>query len=114
MSIEQFADTLLEKLKTISRAETVIGEPIISEGATIVPVSRVSVGFGIGGRASKAEMNGSAGGASIEPVAFLVMKGENIQVMPIAKNSNFANKVLDLVPEVLDIVKKNKKNDDSE
>ena len=46
MAIEQFADILLEKLRFISQAETVVGKPIqAGEHTTIIPVSRVSLGF---------------------------------------------------------------------
>ena len=54
MAIEQFADILLEKLRFISQAETVVGKPIqAGEHTTIIPVSRVSLGFGLGGHSGK-------------------------------------------------------------
>ena len=49
MAIEKLAETLLEKLRFITQAETVIGKPIQAGESTVVPVSRVSVGFGFGG-----------------------------------------------------------------
>ena len=49
MAIEKLAETLLEKLRFITKAETVIGNPIQAGESTVVPVSRVSVGFGFGG-----------------------------------------------------------------
>jgi len=41
MAIEKLAETLLEKLRFITQAETVIGKPIQAGDSTVVPVSRV-------------------------------------------------------------------------
>ena len=40
----------IDKVKSLADTKTVIGEPMtLIEGVTIVPVSRVSIGAGIGG-----------------------------------------------------------------
>lgn len=101
MAIEKLAETLLEKLKFITQAETVIGSPIQAGSATVVPVSRVSVGFGLGGHAAKGELTASGGGASVEPVAFLVLNGDDVRIMPITKDSSLVSKVMDIVPDVV-------------
>ena len=72
MAIEKLAETLLEKLRFITKAETVIGDPIQAGESTVIPVSRVSVGFGFGGHQNKGDTSASGGGASVDPVAFLV------------------------------------------
>lgn len=101
MAIEKLAETLLEKLRFITQAETVIGKPIESGDTIIVPVSRVSVGFGFGGHSSKGDTSASGGGASVDPVAFLVIKGDDVRIMPISKDSSIMSKVMDLVPDVM-------------
>jgi len=101
MSIETLADTLLEKLRLISQAETVVGKPIQAGSATIIPVSRVSLGFGIGGHAGKGDLTGSGGGAQVDPVAFLVIQGDDVRVLPVNKESSLMQKVYDLVPEIV-------------
>ena len=101
MAIEKLAETLLEKLRFITQAETVIGKPIQAGESTVVPVSRVSVGFGLGGHQGKGDTSASGGGASVEPVAFLVIKGEDVRVMPISKDSSLMSKVMDIVPDVV-------------
>jgi uncharacterized spore protein YtfJ len=108
MAIEKFAETLLEKLRFITQAETVIGQPIQAGSATVVPVSRVSVGFGLGGHAGKGELTASGGGASVEPVAFLYINGEDVRIMPITKDSSLASKVMDIVPDVVNKFSKKK------
>ena len=99
MAIEKLAETLLEKLRFITQAETVIGKPIQAGESTVVPVSRVSVGFG--GHQSKGDTSASGGGASVEPVAFLVIKGDDVRIMPISKDSSLVSKVMDIVPDVV-------------
>jgi len=111
MAIEKLAETLLEKLRFITQAETVIGQPIQAGESTVVPVSRVSVGFGFGGHAGKGDTSASGGGASVEPVAFLVIKGDDVRVMPISKDSSLVSKVMDIVP---DVVNKFSKKTDAE
>jgi len=109
MAIEQFADILLEKLRFISQAETVIGKPIqAGEHTTIIPVSRVSLGFGLGGHSGKGEITGSGGGASVEPVAFLVLSGDDVRIVPVTRDNSMLSKIVDLVPDVMSSFKKNK------
>lgn len=100
MSVENLAETLLEKLRQISQAETVVGKPIQSGENTIVPVSRVSLGFGVAGNGGS-ERRGSGGGARIDPVAFLVIRGDDVKVMPVSKETSVLSKVYDLIPDIL-------------
>ena len=39
----------MDKVRGMADANTVVGEPIVSGDVTIIPISRVSVGFGTGG-----------------------------------------------------------------
>ncbi len=106
MSLEKLADTLLEKLKGISKAETIIGEPINANGTTVIPVSKVSLGFGMGQRNGKADMEGSGGGVSLEPVAFLVISDKEVKLLPVNQETSTMNKVVELIPEVISSFKK--------
>jgi len=101
MSIETLAETLLEKLKVMAQAETVVGKPIQAGSATIIPVTKVSLGFGFGAHAGKGELQGSGGGAQLDPVAFLVIHGDDIRVLPVNKDSSLLQKVYELVPDVM-------------
>jgi uncharacterized spore protein YtfJ len=107
MSVESIAETLLEKLKSIAQTETVIGEPIHSGESTIVPVSRISVGMGMGGHTGKGDTASSGGGLRIEPVAFLVLKGDEIRVLPIEKAQSVLSRIADLTPDVVAALLKN-------
>jgi len=107
MSVESIAETLLEKLKSIAQTETVVGEPIHSGESTIIPVSRISVGMGMGGHTGKGDTASSGGGFRIEPVAFLVLKGDDVRVLPIEKAQSVLSRIADLTPDVVAALLKN-------
>jgi len=107
MSVESIAETLLEKLKSIAQTETVIGSPIHSGELTIIPVSRISVGMGMGGHTNKGDTASSGGGLRIDPVAFLVLKGDDIRVLPVEKAQSVLSKIADLTPDVVAALLKN-------
>ncbi|GHV11051.1 hypothetical protein AGMMS49938_01080 [Fibrobacterales bacterium] len=118
MSVESIAETLLEKLKDIANTETVVGEPIRSGESTVIPVSRLSVGMGMGGHTGKGDTASSGGGLRIDPIAFLVLKGNDVRVLPIGKENSALAKIADLTPDVINFllkkVKEKKKSDSAE
>ena len=97
--LNDLMDTTMDKIRDMVDSNTIIGEPITTpDGVTVIPVSRVSFGFGAGGgdygKTDTAHFGGGAGaGVKVDPVAFLVV--------PAAAT---VDRVLDLVPEVLDRV----------
>lgn len=108
MNLDGMASVLLEKLKGIAQTDTVVGAPILAEGVTLIPVSRVSLGFGLGGASNKAELAGSGGGLTVEPIAFVVVQGEDVKIVSLTRDKDVFGKALDLVPEVLSLLKKDK------
>ncbi len=108
MVIEELVKIVLSQLREIVKTETVVGEPLKISGVTIVPVSRISVGFGAGGgKGQSKEGAGEAtgGGASIEPVAFFVVRGEKVELITVQKNEIGWGKMMELVPQIIDKVK---------
>ena len=66
---------------------SIIGDPISTpDGTTIIPVSKVTFGYGMGGSdlpTNKREAfggAGTAGGVTIHPIAFLIIKDGNVLV----------------------------------
>jgi len=91
MDITNMIKNLLAELREMIKTETVVGEPIEAGDSVVIPVSKVSVGFGGGGGGSKAdekaaggEGSGIGGGASIEPVAFIVITEGKAQLLTLA------------------------------
>ncbi|OQX60129.1 sporulation protein [candidate division KSB1 bacterium] len=113
MDITNMIKNLLAELREMIKTETVVGEPIEAGDSVVIPVSKVSVGFGGGGGGSKAdektaggEGSGIGGGASIEPVAFIVITEGKAQLLTLAPKREFGlGKVIDLIPEILNKVK---------
>lgn len=92
--ISDIIRTSLEKIKSLADAETVIGAPIETpNGTTVIPVSKVSVGFASGGvdyndkKAPGAAQNFGGGGGTgmtVTPISFLIISPDgNVQLLPI-------------------------------
>lgn len=123
--INGLMETAMQSIKDMVDVNTIIGEPVESkDGTIIIPISKVSFGFGAGGsdfgqkNIAKTDSNfggGSGGGATIEPVAFMVVGKEEIKLMPVEKASSPAQEIIESVPTLLDkIVKVFKKKKDTE
>ena len=101
----------IEKIRDLVDTSTIIGEAIYAEGGTtIIPVSKVTYGFALGGadfpsKGSK-ELFGGGGGAgvTITPVAFLVINNGDVTLKHITAYDNAAERVVNLVPEMFDKV----------
>ena len=103
--LNDLMDTTMDKIRDMVDSNTIIGEPITTpDGVTVIPVSRVSGGDY--GKTDTAHFGGGAGaGVKVDPVAFLVVKDGLTRVMPVAiPAAATVDRVLDLVPEVLDRV----------
>ena len=89
--ISELMETTMQKIREMIDANTVVGEPITTgDGITLVPVSKVNVGFAGGGSdfSKKQEPKDAFGGGfgagvNIIPVAFIVAKGDNIRLLHI-------------------------------
>ena len=114
-NLSNMIENTLSKIKEMISVNDVVGEPITTpEGVTIIPVSKVSVGFGGGGsdfvskNLNKQENpfgGGVGGGVHVTPVAFIIIKGDSVRMMPVAAPANTtADRVVELVPDVLDKV----------
>lgn len=123
--IQQLINDAMGKMREIVDSNTVIGTPITTrEGTTILPVSKISFGFVSGGtdfanEKQKDLFGGAASsGASITPVGFLVIKDDSVKLIQLAENGRAVDRVLNMVPEVLDkvegFISKDKKSDKGE
>ncbi len=120
--LNDMMDTAMGKIREMVDSNSIIGEPITTpDGVTVIPISRVSFGFGTGGGdygAAKTNFGGGAGAAvKVDPVAFLIVKDGVTRVMPVAVPAvATVDRVLDLVPEVMDRVENfiNKKKEEKE
>ncbi len=109
--IEGMMGTTMEKIREMTDSNTIIGEPItVSGGTVIIPVSKVSFGFGSGGSdwptkaTSKDAFGGGVGaGISIQPLAFLVVTNGEVKLLHMHEASeNTVDRMVNLVPDVID------------
>ena len=82
--IEKLIKTSMVEIERMLNTKTVVGEPLILEGNTLVPLVSVGFGFGAGGGTCKAkpgeEGGGAGGGGGIKPVALVIVNKEGVRV----------------------------------
>ena len=103
----------MEKVREMVDTNTIVGQPITTpDGVTLIPISKVSFGFGSGGgdygKAPKENFGGGAGAAvKIDPVAFLVIKDGSTRVLPVAvPPTSTMERIVEKVPDILDKMEK--------
>ena len=112
-SVPNMLENTIAKIREMVDVNSVVGDPITTpDGVTIIPVSKVSVGFGGGGsdfvsrHANKHENpfgGGAGGGVKVTPVAFVVVSGGSVRVLPVAAPANTtADRIVEMVPDTLD------------
>lgn len=119
----------MDKVKAMADVNAIVGEPIVAGEVTIIPVSKVSYGFASGGSdfvgknqkpdAANSFGGGSGAGVNIVPIAFLVVRGDNVRLLPVMPPPGTAvDRVVDMVPDlvdkVTDFVEKHQEKKDSE
>ncbi len=112
--IKGLMETAMSSIKDMVDVNTIVGSPMNApDGTVIIPISKVSFGFGAGGSefgersqiAPDANANfggGSGGGAVVEPVAFMVVGQGQIRLMPMDRTSSPVEEIIDKVPGLLD------------
>ena len=112
--VPELIGMITENLKVMIDTKMVVGEKIESGGVTIIPISKVSVGFVAGGgeydQKTAEEKNtpfagGSGAGYSVTPVGFVVIKGSDVKLIKVSPNE-LASKIVEVVPEVVEAINK--------
>ncbi len=107
-NIQGIMNVTMEKLRAMADADTIIGDPIVTGGVTLIPVSKISFGLATGGTdlptKSPHKLFGGGGGAgvSITPIAFLAVQNGDVRLLQISKDASAADKAVALVPELFD------------
>lgn len=97
---------LLDRLHDLVQTETVIGKPIVAGGVTLIPISRVSIGFGAGESAKGDHSNqGGAGGLRVEPLGFVVVADGKAQILPVKAGEPALYRLVDMLPDVWETVR---------
>ncbi len=118
--IQGLMKTAMESIKDMIDVNTVVGAAVEApDGTVIIPISRVTFGFGAGGgdyddgsiktNDSGQEAHpfggGSGAGVSVRPVGFLVCSPtKGIKFLPV-DGTVIYDRLIDLVPEVIEKIK---------
>lgn len=124
-SIPENLEVLFNKLEKFLKTETVVGEPIVIGETTLVPIISVMFGCGTGsgGGTDEKGTNGTGSGlglgARVIPNAILVIKKDEVTMLPVKGKNNLGN-LVEMVPEIISKIdlskfsKKNPKNNDED
>lgn len=109
-TVSEFTQSALSNLRTLVDANSIIGDPITTpNGAVIVPISKVSFGYGSVGSDIPVQRpdlfgGGTGGGVTIQPLGFLVICGEKVELLQMQTANNTGDRIVNAVPGILDKV----------
>lgn len=109
--IGDIMDVSMARIRELVDVNTVVGDPITTpDGITIIPVSKVTFGFGSGGSEFPAkDKNGIGGGGAagikLEPIGFLTIRDGSIRMLNIAPPaSGTVDRIVEMIPDLFDRV----------
>lgn len=109
----------LDRVKTLMETNTIVGEPLrVDEMTSIIPISKVSVGFVVGGGEYSDKSNrrvanhfpmagGSGCGMSVSLVGFIVIKENGTEFINV-ENKTMYQTLLNLANKLIDKINANK------
>ena len=107
--ISDIMETSMSRIRDLVDVNTVVGDPIQTpDGITIIPISRVSFGFGSGGseypvKDKSGVGGGGAAGVKIEPIGFLTVRDGNVRMMNITPPAGTTvDRLVEMIPDVID------------
>ncbi len=106
MSVHDTIATLLSEVKHLAKSETVFGDPIIAGDTTLIPVSKISLGFAAGGSGKKDGKTGTGGGIQVNPIALVSITDGKVQVHTMESSSGDIAKILSLAPDLIETITK--------
>lgn len=126
--LQDIIQTSLQSIRSLIDANTIIGTPIVANGTTIIPVSKIAMGYATGGldyngkdeAPNKAQNFGAGGGTglSIQPLGFLVINADgdvdmiNVGVKnpsdPIEMIADFIERSPEIIAKVKALLSKDK------
>ncbi len=115
--IEGLLNVSMDKIKAMVDVNTIVGDAVTTpDGTTVIPVSKVSFGFGAGGSEFTTKQSeeksknggnnpmfggGAGSGVSINPIAFLVITKDQVRILPITNSVSTADRIIDSIPDLI-------------
>ena len=125
-NFSELIDDISSVLSDTANSEIVVGQPVKLGAVNIVPLSRVSIGFGGGGGegdqhlghnrdvkkgkgfSGKGKATGAGGGAKVRPVAVIIFSEDGVRVEKIPERSGKLDKLFEKIPDFIDKMQKRK------
>ena len=110
-NIKAIMDTTMEKLRAMVDADVITGTPTVIGDVTLIPVSKVAFGLATGGSdfpsKNQGQLFGGGGGAgvTVSPVAFIVISGGNVKMLPVYNELTTVEKAVSMAPEIIEKAK---------
>lgn len=107
-TVNSLLGVTMDKVKEMVDVDTVIGNPIVTDGVTLIPVSKVTYGFAGGGSDLPNKSNaslfggGSGAGITVTPIAFLTVKDGNVNVLPLVTQPSSVDTLVSKLPDAID------------
>ena len=106
MQFEDLLGRITNFLENEAKTQTVIGDAFTLGEFSCIPVISTGMGFGTGGgegddrKRAHGEGGAAGGGIGIEPIGFLVARGEDITFIATKPNTGLA-KAFEKVPDIM-------------
>lgn len=107
-NVNSLLGVTMDKVKEMVDVDTVIGNPIVTDGVTLIPVSKVTYGFAGGGsdlpnKAGASLFGGGSGaGITVTPIAFLSVKDGEVNVLPLVTQPSSVDALVSKLPGAID------------
>lgn len=114
LHFDELLGKITDFIKAEAKTDTVVGEQFDLGEFKCVPVIKVGMGFGSGGgegtetKGKRGEGMGAGAGVGIEPIGFLVSKGEEISFLAAGKTKGMAA-MFEKVPDLIETIAKNRR-----
>jgi uncharacterized spore protein YtfJ len=112
--IQNLYQQVSEQLGAMAQSDIAVGAPIAIGNVTLVPLCRISVGFGACGGTGEGSAPqrkqsqgrgtglGAGGGGKVRPVAVIAFTEQGVEVLPVGDASGRLEKLLDKIPELIE------------
>ncbi len=110
-NIKEIMDTTMDKLRGMVDADIITGTPTVIGDITLIPVSKVAFGLATGGSdfpsKTQGQLFGGGGGAgvTVSPIAFIVISGGNVKMLPVYNELTTVEKAVSMAPEIIEKAK---------
>ena len=124
-TVNDLISNAFDKIKTIVDTRTIVGERLdLSDGTVIIPISKVTVGYVVGG-GEYADLSarrvanhyplsgGSGGGMSVTPVGFLIEKDGDVTFVNV-ENKSLYQTVLNMFNTFLNAMQEEEKAEEKD